>query len=97
MAAPAQIVTGVCTQGQPMMTQTLQKSGTTRATGGSSGEFSFGSLLRRPETGAFLGLFFVFVFFTIFGGDQLRRAHGGSELPQRRRQPRHRRAARSAF
>jgi simple sugar transport system permease protein len=30
--------------------------------------FSFGSLLRRPETGAFLGLAFVFVFFAIFGG-----------------------------
>ena len=56
----------------------------------------FGGLLRRPETGAFLGLLFVFVFFAIFGGDQLPRAHRGGELPQRRRQPRHRRAARSA-
>jgi simple sugar transport system permease protein len=34
---------------------------------GSSG-LDFGSLLRRPETGAFLGLAFVFVFFAIFGG-----------------------------
>jgi simple sugar transport system permease protein len=29
--------------------------------------FAFGSLLRRPETGAFLGLLFVFIFFAIFG------------------------------
>jgi simple sugar transport system permease protein len=32
-----------------------------------SSGFAFGSLLRRPETGAFLGLVFVFVFFAIFG------------------------------
>ena len=51
-----------------MMAQTLQKSGTTSPPTRESGEFSFGSLLRRPETGAFLGLFFVFVFFAIFGG-----------------------------
>ncbi len=30
--------------------------------------FSFGGLLRRPETGSFLGLLGVFTFFTIFGG-----------------------------
>jgi simple sugar transport system permease protein len=30
--------------------------------------FSFGNLLRRPESGAFLGLAAMFVFFTIFGG-----------------------------
>jgi simple sugar transport system permease protein len=30
--------------------------------------FSPGSLLRRPETGSFLGLVTVFIFFTIFGG-----------------------------
>jgi simple sugar transport system permease protein len=30
--------------------------------------FSFGSLLRRPETGSFLGLAAVFIFFAIFGG-----------------------------
>jgi len=30
--------------------------------------FSLGSLLRRPETGSFLGLVAVFVFFAIFGG-----------------------------
>ena len=29
--------------------------------------FAFGSLLRRPETGAFIGLLLVFVFFSIFG------------------------------
>ena len=31
--------------------------------------FSLGSLLRRPETGSFLGLVAVFIFFTIFGGE----------------------------
>ena len=51
-----------------MMAQTLQKSGTTAPPAPASGEFSFGSLLRRPEIGAFLGLVFVFVFFSIFGG-----------------------------
>ena len=30
--------------------------------------FSFGHLLRRPETGSFLGLVAVFVFFAAFGG-----------------------------
>ena len=30
--------------------------------------FSLGGLLRRPESGAFLGLLGMFVFFTIFGG-----------------------------
>ena len=30
--------------------------------------FDLGGLLRRPETGAFLGLAFVFIFFSIFGG-----------------------------
>ncbi len=30
--------------------------------------FSLGSLLRRPETGSFLGLVAVFIFFAIFGG-----------------------------
>jgi simple sugar transport system permease protein len=31
--------------------------------------FSLGSLLRRPETGSFIGLIAVFIFFTIFGGE----------------------------
>jgi simple sugar transport system permease protein len=30
--------------------------------------FSIGAVLRRPETGSFLGLATVFIFFTIFGG-----------------------------
>ncbi len=33
-----------------------------------SASLSLGSLLRRPEAGAFLGMVFVTVFFTIFGG-----------------------------
>ncbi|RCW86773.1 ABC transporter permease [Paracoccus lutimaris] len=32
------------------------------------GNLSFASLIRRPESGAFLGMVFVFVFFAIFGG-----------------------------
>ena len=31
--------------------------------------FSLGSLMRRPETGSFLGLAAVFIFFAIFGGE----------------------------
>ena len=30
--------------------------------------FNFSNLLRRPESGAFLGLAAMFVFFSIFGG-----------------------------
>jgi simple sugar transport system permease protein len=32
-------------------------------------QFSFGGLMRKPETGSFLGLLVVFVFFSVFGGD----------------------------
>ena len=32
------------------------------------GGLSFDGLIRRPEAGAFLGMFFIFVFFFIFGG-----------------------------
>ena len=39
---------------------------------------SFGSLLRRPETGSFLGLVAVFVFFTIFGGSNFASATGAA-------------------
>jgi simple sugar transport system permease protein len=41
----------------------MSSDGAARAAG-----FSFGNLLRRPESGAFLGLVAMFVFFTIFGG-----------------------------
>jgi hypothetical protein len=37
---------------------------------------SLGSLVRRPETGSFLGLAAVFVFFTIFGGSNFASATG---------------------
>ena len=40
--------------------------------------FSFGSLLRRPETGSFLGLLFVVIFFTIFGGTNFASATGAA-------------------
>jgi simple sugar transport system permease protein len=48
------------------MTQTQS---TPAAVAVATSHFSFGALLRRPETGSFLGLLTVFVFFTIFGGD----------------------------
>ena len=40
--------------------------------------FSLGSLLRRPETGSFLGLLAVFVFFTIFGGSNFASTTGAA-------------------
>jgi simple sugar transport system permease protein len=40
--------------------------------------FSLGSLLRRPETGSFLGLVAVFIFFTIFGGSNFASATGAA-------------------
>jgi simple sugar transport system permease protein len=39
--------------------------------------FSIGALLRRPETGSFIGLVAVFVFFSIFGGENFM-STGGS-------------------
>ena len=39
---------------------------------------SFGSLLRRPETGSFLGLVAVFTFFAIFGGGNFASAAGAA-------------------
>ena len=39
---------------------------------------SLGSLLRRPETGSFLGLVTVFVFFAIFGGSSFVSATGAA-------------------
>jgi simple sugar transport system permease protein len=38
--------------------------------------FSPGALLRRPETGSFIGLVAVFVFFSIFGGENFMSAGG---------------------
>jgi simple sugar transport system permease protein len=32
-------------------------------------KFDFGSIIRRPEFGAFIGLLFVYLFFAIFGGE----------------------------
>ena len=40
--------------------------------------FSLGHLLRRPETGSFLGLVAVFVFFWIFGGSNFASATGAA-------------------
>ena len=43
-----------------------------------SQRFSFGSLLRRPETGSFLGLVAVFAFFAIFGGSNFASLSGAA-------------------
>jgi simple sugar transport system permease protein len=40
--------------------------------------FSIGNLLRRPETGSFLGLAFVVAFFTFFGGTNFASATGAA-------------------
>jgi simple sugar transport system permease protein len=40
------------------------------------GQVSFGSLLRRPEVGALLGMVFVTIFFAIFGGAHFLSAQG---------------------
>ncbi len=40
--------------------------------------FSIGALLRRPETGSFLGLATVFIFFTIFGGTNFASVSGAA-------------------
>src|SRR5580658_9096790 len=40
--------------------------------------FSFGALLRRPETGSFIGLVAVFIFFSIFGGENFMSAEGAA-------------------
>ena len=40
--------------------------------------FSLGNLLRRPETGSFLGLVFVVAFFTFFGGTNFASATGAA-------------------
>ena len=44
----------------------------------SSSSFSFGSLMRRPETGSFLGLAAVFLFFTAFGGSNFASLSGAA-------------------
>jgi simple sugar transport system permease protein len=41
-------------------------------------DFDFGSLMRRPETGAFLGLVFVLIFFTIFGSNNFLQPTGAA-------------------
>src|SRR3954453_5511841 len=53
-----------------------QVTGTPADTG--SSQFDFGSLIRRPETGAFLGLVLVFVFFAIFGNANFVRPSGAA-------------------
>lgn len=55
-----------------MATETAKPAGGTIASSpatpvAASPGFDIGGLLRRPETGAFLGLVFVFVFFALFG------------------------------
>jgi simple sugar transport system permease protein len=62
------------TQGEALMaTQVTNKPADV-----SSPRFDFGSLIRRPETGAFLGLVLVFVFFAIFGNQNFVRPAGAA-------------------
>ncbi|MCA8881772.1 MAG: ABC transporter permease [Rhodobacteraceae bacterium] len=49
-----------------------------KPTGAAGTGFDFGSLIRRPETGAFLGLVFVFIFFAIFGNVNFVRPAGAA-------------------
>jgi simple sugar transport system permease protein len=60
-----------------MTTATTKGPGTSGSSAGAAG-FDFGSLIRRPETGAFLGLVFVFVFFIIFGNENFVRPAGAA-------------------
>ena len=62
MTSPAQ-----SSQVEPSQVETRQVE-PSQVQSGQARRFSFGSLLRRPETGSFIGLVAVFVFFTIFGG-----------------------------
>jgi simple sugar transport system permease protein len=50
----------------------------THSLGAQTHSLSLGSLVRRPETGSFLGLAAVFVFFTIFGGSNFASATGAA-------------------
>ena len=43
-----------------------------------SSTLSFGALARRPETGSFIGLVAVFVFFSVFGGENFLSACGAA-------------------
>jgi simple sugar transport system permease protein len=43
-----------------------------------SSTLSFGALARRPETGSFIGLVAVFVFFSVFGGENFLSAGGAA-------------------
>ncbi len=57
---------------------TAPPAGSATATGVDPSMTSLGSLLRRPETGSFIGLVLVFVFFTIFGGQTFLTASGAA-------------------
>ena len=56
----------------------MTTAGTSASSAAGSAGFDFGSLIRRPETGAFLGLVFVFVFFIIFGNENFVRPAGAA-------------------
>ena len=61
-----------------MTTETAKGPGTSASSAVGYAGFDFGSLIRRPETGAFLGLVFVFVFFIIFGNENFVRPAGAA-------------------
>ena len=60
-----------------MKTMTLDQPAETTATAPVAG-ISIGSLVRRPETGSFIGLVAVFVFFSFFGGADFTSASGAA-------------------
>lgn len=63
-----------------MATETVKPAGGAAVQPPASGSpgFAWGSLLRRPETGAFLGMVFVFLFFAIFGNENFARPTGAA-------------------
>lgn len=60
------------------MTTSAPATGAGTEAGAGTITSSLGSLLRRPETGSFIGLVLVFLFFSIFGGDSFTSASGAA-------------------
>jgi simple sugar transport system permease protein len=56
----------------------VPRVGTINVMSSETQSFSLGGLLRRPETGSFIGLVAVFVFFTIFGGENFASLSGAA-------------------
>ena len=59
-------------------TTTAPASSTSGASTDATPKGTLGNLFRRPETGSFIGLVSVFVFFAIFGGSTFLTASGAA-------------------